>query len=134
MAGVRHEGLRSLGVLVLLVIAIGGAAQWWAARRDDELGRRLQRLAGPGDIDMVSSDTCFFCKRALAWLEARRIPYGVCSIERDPACAERYRALGEPGTPVILVRGQPQLGFSPERVLLALDQSPSRAGSPRPRR
>ena len=47
------------------------------------------------------------------------------SVERDATCMARYQAQGAPGTPLIFVRGQPQLGFSPERVLDALRQRPA---------
>jgi glutaredoxin len=111
---------RSIGVLIALVLAFGGLSQWWALRHDDAIGSQLAGLARPGDIEMVSSVTCVYCARARAWMQARQVPFGECFVERDPACAERYRALAAPGTPVVLVRGQAQLGFDPERVLHAL--------------
>ncbi len=111
---------RSIGVLIVLVLVVGGSSQWWGQRHDDAIGSQLAGIARPGDIEMVSSVTCVYCARARAWMQARRVPFGECFVERDTACAERYRALTAPGTPVVLVRGQPQLGFDPERVLLAL--------------
>ena len=129
MPGDRIDA-RSIGVLVALVVVIGGANQWLAQRHDDALGSRLQRVARPGDIEMVSSESCPYCARARRWLDARRVVYAECFIERDAACAERYRALAMPGTPVLLVRGQAQLGFDPERVLRAL--SPPPASQPQP--
>ena len=113
-------GARSIGVLVALVIAISGGSQWLAQRHDDALGEQLKREARPGDIQMVSSLTCPYCARARRWMDAREVPYAECFIERDAACAERYRALACPASPVMLVRGQAQLGFDPERVLQSL--------------
>jgi hypothetical protein len=40
--------------------------------------------------------------------------------ERDAQCAEALRQANAPGTPVLVVRGKPQLGFDPRRVLEAL--------------
>ncbi len=112
--------LRSIGVLIVLVLAVGGASRWWAQRHDDAIGSELAALARAGDIEMVSSLTCVYCTRARTWMQARQVPFGECFVERDAACAERWRALAAPGTPVVLVRGQPQFGFDPERVLRVL--------------
>jgi hypothetical protein len=49
-----------------------------------------------------------------------RVPFTECSIERDAACAAEFAATASPGTPVMLVRGQPQVGFSAERLLGSL--------------
>ena len=77
-------------------------------------------LARPGDIQMLSSTTCVFCAAARRWMTDQRVPFAECFIERDTDCAARYRALGGRGTPTMLVRGQMQLGFSPQQVLDAL--------------
>jgi glutaredoxin len=72
---------------------------------------------------MISSDTCAYCVQARAWFNAHDVPFSECSIERDAACAARFAALLAPGTPVILVRERPQVGFSPPRVAEALRRS-----------
>jgi hypothetical protein len=48
------------------------------------------------------------------------VPFSECLIERDAQCQADFDATRAPGTPVILVRGVPQLGFNPERVHAAL--------------
>jgi hypothetical protein len=53
-------------------------------------------------------------------LTAHGVPFEECFIERDARCDAEYQARGAPGTPVVLVRGQPQRGFSAERVARAL--------------
>ena len=111
---------RSLLGLVLLVMLASGAAEWWYAARGARLGSAVAQRAQPGDIVMISSDTCTVCMQARLWFRQHQVPFSECSIERDAACAERFRALAAPGTPVILVRGKPQLGFRPERLLEAL--------------
>jgi len=43
-------------------------------------------------------------------------------METDATCATRYRDLMAPGTPVLVVRGEPQLGFSARRIAAALER------------
>lgn len=111
---------RALFGLVALVLAITAAAQWWAARQERALGKAISQMARPGEILMLSSDTCLYCDAARNWLTAQAVAFGECSIERDADCAARYRAIGAPGTPVLLVRGRAQLGFHPARLHGAL--------------
>jgi arsenate reductase-like glutaredoxin family protein len=65
---------------------------------------------------MLASDTCVYCAKARDWFGAHKVPFHECSIERDLACAARFRAVMSPGTPVLVVLGQIQLGFEPRRV------------------
>jgi hypothetical protein len=107
---------RSLIVLAGLVLAASGGSAWWAARQNDDLGREVAAKALPGDIRMLSSTTCSICTAARLWFEAHRVPFSECFIERDAACANEFAATRSPGTPVLLVRGVPQVGFSPQRL------------------
>lgn len=122
MSKIDRRGL--LG-LVVLVAAVAGANQWWTARTQASLGEEVAALARPGDIRMVSSTICPYCSVARQWLRAHQVPFDECFIEKDAACAAHYEAMRAPGTPVVLVRGQPQLGFDAQRVRDAL-----RRGSP----
>lgn len=112
---------RSVLLLILLVLLFGGAGRWWAMRHDDAIGRAMQAVARDGDIRLLSSETCVYCAEARGWLSRREVPFEECFVERDTACARRWQDLAMPGTPVVLVRGQPQLGFDPERILRALE-------------
>jgi len=102
--------------LVLLILGISAASQWWGNRHEAAMGQRVAALAAPGDVHMLSSDTCGICVVARQWFTAHGVAYTECSIERDADCRSRFEALHAPGTPVILVRGQPELGFSPARL------------------
>ena len=106
--------------LLALVLVVWGAGEAWRGWSGERVGREVAALAQPGDIEMVSSDTCVFCAQARAWFGANQVPFTECSIERDAACAARFRSLMSPGTPVLLVRGKPQVGFNPQRVAQAL--------------
>jgi glutaredoxin len=114
---------RALLGLALLVAAVAGAQQWWVAHRRADVGSAVATLARPGDIHMISSDTCSICVVARRWFGRHGVAYSECSIERDAACRADFEARRAPGTPVLLVRGVPQLGFSPERLRVALEKA-----------
>ena len=114
---------RSLAGLLLMLLLVQGGADWWREHSAGRLAEQIARQARPGDIALISSSTCVFCERARRWLTLHQVPFSECFIERDAACAARYQALGARGTPTVVVRGQPQLGFSPERVLSRLQLS-----------
>ena len=111
--------------LVLVVLVSGGASQLWRAwndgRNESTLGPEMAQRAVAGDIRMIASETCVYCKAAKLWFQRQNVPVTECLIERDPVCAADYRAAGAPGTPLLIVRGEQQLGFSPERVLQRLN-------------
>jgi glutaredoxin len=111
---------RSLFGLVALVLAVSAASQWWTGRHEQRLGEQVAALAQPGDLRMLSSETCAICTVARGWFTEHRVPFGECLIERDAQCRADFDATRSPGTPVIVVRGVPQVGFNPERVHAAL--------------
>ncbi len=90
------------------------------SRTDEQAGQALVELARPGDIVMLSSVTCRYCKSAHRFMTERAIPFSECFIERDAACAASYRAQQSPGTPTLLVRGQRLVGFDAAAVAQAL--------------
>ncbi|MDC8773883.1 glutaredoxin family protein [Roseateles albus] len=101
-------------VIVLLVLGGSQAARDWQARAQAE---KLRASVQPGDIVMLSSTDCVFCRRARSWLDAERISYSECFIETNAACADLYRAQMSPGTPTFLVRGQRIVGFDKQRMV-----------------
>ena len=110
----------SLLGLAVVVACTAALSSWWARHSQQVLGERVAALAAPGDVRMLSSESCAICTVARRWLTEHRVAYGECFIERDPACRAAFEATAAPGTPVIVVRGQPQLGFSPRRLHAAL--------------
>ena len=112
--------LRSGLSLLALVLAVGAASEGWRTWTADRVGTQVAALARPGDIEMIASDTCVYCVRARTWFDAHGVPFSECSIERDTACAARYGALLAPGTPVLMVRGRPLVGFDPASLADAL--------------
>jgi glutaredoxin len=107
--------------LLVLVLAVSGASQWWAGRHQAALGAQLAALARPGDIRMVSSLTCSYCAAARQWMESHGVSFGECFIENDAECASLYRAARAPGTPLMVLRGGgTMLGFDARRLRDAL--------------
>jgi glutaredoxin len=117
--------------LVLVVVAVVAGTQLFYALGVHSAGTQLASEAKPGDIRMVSSVTCPYCKQAREWFSARKIPFNECFVERDADCAQLYNALQAPGTPVLIVRNQRQVGFEPQRVAEALARQPRPALSRR---
>jgi glutaredoxin len=117
-------------VIAMIAVVLLTSTTWqaWQAWRREALATALVQLAQPGDIRMIGSETCVFCAAARQWLNSAKVPFTECLIERDAQCAADYRAHGGPGTPLMLVRGQPLLGFNPEQVRDALRN----AGATRP--
>ncbi len=111
---------RELAGLAALVLTVGALGQWWVAHRQATLGAQVAALAQAGDIRMLASDSCSICVVARRWFAEHDVAFQECSIERDAACQADFRATQSPGTPVLLVRGQALVGFSPERVRAAL--------------
>ena len=111
---------RQLIGLALLLLAITAGTEAWRSHLAARWAAPLVAVARPGDIRLISSVTCTYCTQARQWLTAAGVPFDECFIEREATCAQRFQALGGAGTPLVLVRGQPQLGFTPEQVARAL--------------
>lgn len=113
----------SLGGLLMLVLAASAATQWWQGASEWRAYTRLAALAQPGDIRMLSSQTCPYCEAARWTMNNYKVRFDECFIERDADCKALYEATAARGTPTLLVRGQVQLGFDVQRVLGALEAS-----------
>jgi glutaredoxin len=111
---------------LLLVVALAAIATtlWQRHRGASEL-EAIAGLAGPGDLYLYSATWCGWCTRAKRQLDAHGVCYGACEIDLDASCRARFDALatrlGRSGTPIVLVRGEPQLGFDAARVRRALE-------------
>jgi len=120
-AGPRHNWFRNqwlqLGLL-LTVVTLG--LQAWQGHREQDVGQRIAAAVAPGELRMISSETCGICTQARRWFTGHEVAFSECFVERDAACRAEFEMLRAPGTPVILVRGRPQLGFSPPRIAESL--------------
>ena len=120
---------RLLLVVVVAVAALASSA--WRELRSARDGRWLAERARPGDIRMLSSETCPYCVAARRWLQAEGVPFSECFIERDAACAADYQATGAAGTPTFVVRGQRILGFDRARLIERFSAAGGPGGSSR---
>lgn len=107
---------------LLVVIAVTALASWvWRGHVAAEDGQRLAQRVRPGDIRMISSETCPYCRAARQWMTQQGVPFEECFIERDARCLADYQALGAVGTPTLVVRGQRVIGFDRARLLEILE-------------
>jgi glutaredoxin len=103
---------------LLLVVALTWlASAAWRGHVADRDGELLAQRVKPGDIRMISSETCPYCLAARRWMTQQGIPFQECFIEREEKCLADYQALGGLGTPTLVVRGQRVVGFDRARLL-----------------
>ena len=109
-------------VSLIGVVALTALASWaWRGHIAGQDGELMAQRAKPGDIRMISSETCGYCVVARRYMTQQGVPFSECFIERDAACASDYQALGAQGTPTLVVRGRAILGFDRERIIAALE-------------
>lgn len=103
---------------LLIVIALTFAASWaWRSHVSAKDGEELAQRAQPGDIRMISSETCGWCTAARRWMRSEGVAFSECFVERDAQCAADYQARGARGTPTLVVRGQTVVGFDRGRIV-----------------
>jgi glutaredoxin len=116
----RSSPWRVLWVPVALALLIQWGLQWWQNRQSDETATALASLAQPGDIVMFSTDTCIYCVRARDWMNGHGVRFTECNVDHDSRCLQIYQAQGSPGTPLMRVKDEWQLGFNAQGVLKAV--------------
>jgi glutaredoxin len=109
--------------LFVMLMAISTASAWWVRHKQMQAGEQAAALAQAGDIQMFSSVTCGICAEARHWFHQNQIAFNECLIEKDAACRSNFERSGAVGTPLIVVRGQAQLGFNRAQVLRALQSA-----------
>ncbi|MFG6465736.1 glutaredoxin family protein [Roseateles sp. BYS87W] len=107
---------------LMVVIVVSLLASWaWRSHVTSQDGAALRRVVQPGDIHMISSQTCGWCTAARRWMTQEGLPFDECFIDQDVACRSEYDALGAQGTPTLLVRGQRVVGFDRARIRALLE-------------
>ncbi len=115
-----RSNAKELATVALLLAAVSLASWGWRAHVARQDGQALARLARPGDIRMISSETCGYCVAARRWMTAEGVPFSECLIERDAQCLADFEAAGGLGTPTLIVRGQRVIGFDRAGILAAM--------------
>ena len=64
---------RALFAFVLFFLVMSAGSQWWAGRQEGALGAEVARLAQPGDIRMISSDSCVPVSSIWRWMALPRV-------------------------------------------------------------
>jgi len=109
---------------LVLVVGLTALASWaWRGHVAAGDGQLMALHAKPGDIRMISSETCGWCTAARRWMTQQSVPFSECFIERDAQCLADYQALGAVGTPTLVVRGQRVVGFDRARILDVLKKA-----------
>ena len=112
--------VRSLLGLGATAVAVLGASQLAGTWHERGLGQQVAEAARPGDIVMFTTSDCPYCAQARKWFGEHRVAYSECNTTVDAACLAAYEKLAAPGVPTLVVKGQRQVGFQPERVAQAL--------------
>jgi glutaredoxin len=68
--------------------------------------------AQPGGVVLFSAAWCGYCKKAKAYLAAKRVAYREVDIETKPGLISYAQAGGQRGVPLLLAKGQRVSGFS----------------------
>jgi glutaredoxin len=111
---------RSLLTLIMTVLVLSAAVQWWHGWHEAKLGEALAQRAAPGDIRILSSDHCDDCEFVRHWFTQYGVRYTECPVDHDPQCAAQLRDLKVDMPPVVVVRGKAHLRFDPQAMLDAL--------------
>jgi glutaredoxin len=104
-----------------LALAYAGLKIWRRVVEPALLEQRLVAAVRPGDISMLSSNTCSDCVDARKWLDKLKVPYAECMVETDASCAARFKALRALGTPTFVVRGERVDSVDLKRIVAALE-------------
>lgn len=111
-------GMKLPPLSLIVVVTLTAAASWaWRSHVKAQDGALLAQRVQPGDIRMISSETCGWCTAARRWMQDEGIAFQECFIERDAQCRADYQALGSRGTPTLVVRGQTVLGLDRARII-----------------
>lgn len=69
-----------------------------------------------GTVEIYVTDWCGYCKKAIAYMKNRNIPYVAYDIEKDSGARQRHADLGGGGVPLIIIGNHKMSGFSAETL------------------
>ena len=75
-------------------------------------------------VDIYVTSWCPYCKKAIAYLDAKGIEYNKYDIEEDESAAKRKKELvpNYSGIPLAVINGKIIKGFTEERYSAALEE------------
>ena len=69
------------------------------------------------EIKVYSTSTCPYCKMAKEYLNSKGVSYQDIDVSNDQAAAEEMvKVSGQMGVPVVVINGQPIVGFDKSRI------------------
>ncbi len=72
-------------------------------------------------VIVYMTDWCGYCRRTMAWLDSRGVPYEAKNIEKSFSARREYqRKGGDGGVPLVDIGGRIIMGYSEQRMLEAL--------------
>lgn len=84
--------------------------------------RPFARVASQPRVVVYTTSWCGWCRKTLAWLDAKGVDYVNKDIERDPAHrSELVRKTGSTSIPVVEIDGTLVQGYNPGRMGALLD-------------
>jgi glutaredoxin-like YruB-family protein len=69
-----------------------------------------------GTVEIYVTEWCGYCKKAIAYMRSRNIPFVAYDIEKDSSAKQRHADLGGRGVPLIIIGNNKMSGFSPETL------------------
>jgi glutaredoxin len=79
----------------------------------------LAKSAQP-QVDIYLTSWCPYCKKAIAYFQAKGIPVTLHDIEKNPADAKRFEQLHAQGVPLVIINGKHISGYSVDEYDQAL--------------
>ena len=92
----------------------------WAAVIRSAPGERPRAKPDPKTLTMYSTTWCGFCKRARAYLAAKKIPYREVDIEASKPNNDQFKQFGGQGIPMFILGDRRMRGFNEEKMELFL--------------
>jgi glutaredoxin-like YruB-family protein len=69
-----------------------------------------------GTVEVYVTSWCGYCKKTIAYLSSKGIPFATYDIEKDDTARQRYQELGGSGVPVIRIGDKVIRGFNPQAI------------------
>ena len=115
-----------LKILVLLLIVIQPTyADIEVIEWGSDLNESYITDNSEAQVDIYVTSWCPYCKKAIAYLDAKGVKYNKYDIEKDSSAAARKNALAPnySGIPLAVIYGKTIKGFSKQRYSAALESN-----------
>jgi glutaredoxin len=105
--------------LILVALAVSA---FFFLRDGSVPGSGMPSYADTGKtVTLYATEWCGYCAKTRAFFEEHEVPYVELDIEKSEQGAREHARLGGNGIPVVVVDETVIHGFSPDRMLAALD-------------